>query len=317
MRTFLAFFAGLVMLTVGASRVEAAYPEKPIEAIIPWPAGQELDVLARTMAPALSKRLGVPLAIINKPGGQGVIGTSDAVRAKPDGYTILFNSIGPILTQSIAGNAPYKPDDLEPIGLFAAATFVLIARTDAPFKSIAELEAYAKTASKPLVLGHFGPAAVPTLAAYRMARQKGWSFRAVTFSPAGPAQLISGDADFVTAPYSTAVSALNAGEVRALVTFNKERLRQLPNVPTLREAGYDFDVLIWQGMFAPKGTPREIVERLTVAFREALKDPAFVELAQRINVPIFFIDAAQTRAQIRADEAALRPIMESLGITKK
>jgi tripartite-type tricarboxylate transporter receptor subunit TctC len=179
-----------------------------------------------------------------------------------------------------------------------------------------ELEAYAKKAAKPVVLGHFGPAAVPTQAMYRMARQKGWSFRGVTFNPAGPAQLKAGDADIVTAPYNTAKSAIASGDVRALVTFNPTRLGELPNVPTLREAGYDFDVLVWQALFVPKGTPPEVKNKLAAAIQAALKDRSVVELAQRINTPLFWKNAEQTAAIIHSDEQALRPVMAELGLVK-
>lgn len=313
-------FASLVLTAatvLSAPAALAAYPEKPIEAVVPWPAGQELDILARTIVPVMSKHLGVPVAVINRPGGGGVLGTSDVLRAKADGYTILFNSVGPMLTQSLAGNAPYKPADFDPIGMFNASTFVLIVRADAPFKTMQELEAHAKKTDKPLVLGNFGPAALPTQVVHRMGNQKKWSFRSVTFSPAGPAQLKSGDADFVTAPFNTAKSAIAAGEVRPLLTFNATRLTELPDVPTLREAGYDFDVLVWQALFAPKGTPADVKAKLAAAMQAALKDPSVVELAKRINTPLFWKGAEETAALIKADEAALLPIMTSLGLVHK
>ncbi len=294
-----------------------AYPDRPIEAVVPWPAGQELDILARAIVPVMSRQLGVPMAVINRPGGGGVVGTTEARGAKPDGHTILFNSIGPMLTQSLAGNAPYKVTDFDPIGMFNASTFVVIVRADAPYKTIQELEAHAHKNAKPLVLGHFGPAAVPTQVVYRMAAHKKWSFRGVTFSPASPAQLKSGDADFVTAPYNTARSAIAAGEVRAILTFNAARLHELPEVPTLREAGYDFDVLVWQAVFVPKGTPADIKAKIAAAVQVALKDPSVVELAKKINTPLFWKDAEATAAQIRADETGLTPVMVELGLLKK
>ena len=316
MKRILTSFSIAAGLVFAASGTLAAYPEKPIEAIVPWPAGQELDILARTIVPVMSKHLGVPIAVINRPGGGGVVGTTEALRAKPDGYSILFNSVGPMLTQPIAGNAPYKVGDADPVGMFNASTFVVIARADAPFKTIQELEEHAKKSGKPVVLGHFGPAAVPTQAVYRMAKQKQWTFRGVTFNPAGPAQLNAGDADIVTTPYNTAKSALAAGEVRALVTFNPARLSELPDVPTLREAGYNFDVLVWQALFVPKGTPTEVKTRLAAAMQAALKDPSVVELSKRINTPLFWKGAEETASIIRSDEQALRPVMESLGLIK-
>lgn len=295
----------------------AGWPDRPIEAIVPWPAGQELDILARSIVPVMSRELGVPMAVINRPGGGGVVGTAEAMRAKPDGHTILFNSIGPMLTQPLAGNAPYRVTDADPVGMFNASTFVVIVRADSPFKTIQDLEAHAKRSGKPLVLGHFGPAAVPTQVIYRMAAQKKWTFRGVTFNPAGPAQLKSGDADFVTAPYNTAKSAIAAGEARALLTFNPARLHELPNVPTLRESGYDFDVLVWQALFVPKGTPADIRNKLAAAIQVALKDPAVVDLARKINTPLFWKNAEEMAAQIRSDEAGLTPVMTELGLIRK
>ena len=303
-------------LAMGISGAHAAWPDKPIEAIVPWPAGQELDILTRAIVPTMSKELGVPMAVINRPGGAGVIGTTQAVGAKGDGYTLLFTSVGPMLTQAMAGNAPYKATDMDPIGLFTASSFVLIARADAPFKTVQELEAYAKKAEKPLVLGHFGPAAVPTQAVYRMGEEKGWKFRGVTFSPATAAQLMSGDADIVTAPYNTVASAIKAGEVRALVTFNIERLDVLPDVPTLRESGHNFDVLIWQGLFVPKGTPEDVKHKVTAALQAALKTTSYKELAKRINSPVFFVDAKATAERISKDDKELRPVMQQLGLIK-
>ena len=316
MKSILASFSVAAGLALTATGALAAYPDKPIEAIVPWPAGQELDILARTIVPVMAKHLGVPIAVINRPGGGGVVGTTDALHAKPDGYSVLFNSVGPMLTQPIAGNAPYKVGDADPVGMFNASTFVVIARADAPFKTMQELEEHAKKSGKPVVLGHFGPAAVPTQAVYRMARQKQWTFRGVTFNPASPAQLKAGDADIVTAPYNTAKSAIAPGEVRALVTFNPTRLAELPDVPTLREVGYNFDVLVWQALFVPKGTPPEVKARLATAMQAALKDPSVVELAKRINTPLFWKGADETAAIIRADEQAVRPVMESLGLIK-
>lgn len=292
-----------------------AFPNKAIEMIVPWPAGQEADVMGRALSTGMSKRLGVPVQVINKPGAGGVPGTADLVRAKPDGHTIGFLSIGPALTQSLAGNAPYKPSDMEPIALISASAFVLAVKADGPIKSIADLEAQAK--NKPVILGNFGPAAVPTQVVYRMSKAKGWQFKPVTFPAAGWAQLAAGDADVVTAPFNTMAGQLKAGQARALVVYGKERLSAIPDVPTLREAGYNFDALVWAGMFAPKGTPAAALDRIGSALRETLKDKEMVDLAQRINVPLFYMDSKQTAEQIREDEAALRPIMESVGVIKK
>lgn len=302
-------------LAACGSAAFAAFPEKPIEVIVPWPAGQEADIMGRTLASAMSKRLGVAVQVINKPGAGGIPGTAELTRAKPDGLTLGFLSVGPVVTQPISGNAPYKATDMDPIALVTASTFVLAVKADGVIKSMADLETQAK--SRPVILGNFGPAAVPTQVVYRMAKAKGWQFKPVTFPAPGWAQLAAGDADIVTAPYNTIAGQLKSGQAKALVVFGKERIAALPDVPTLREATYGFDALIWGGMFAPKGTPAPVIDQVGKALREALKDNEVVELAQRINVPLFYIDGKQTAEQIRDDEAALRPVMESMGLIKK
>lgn len=293
----------------------ANFPDRPIELIVPWPAGQENDVLGRALATSMSKRLGVPVQVINKPGAGGVTGTSEFIRAKPDGHTIGLISVGPALTQSIAGNAPYQPTDMQPIALVTASAFVLAAKADGPFKSLADVEARSKD-GKPPVLANFGPAAVPTQVVYRMAKARNWQFKPVTFPGAGWAQLASGDAELVTAPYNTIAGQLKSGQARALAVFGKERIEGL-DAPTLREAGYGFDALVWSGMFAPKGTPAPVLDRLAKALAESLKDPEVVELSKKMAIPLFNMDAQQAAEQIKADESALRPQMEALGLVKK
>lgn len=307
--------SALAIATCGATAL-AAFPEgRPIELVVPWPAGQEADIVGRALSNSLSKRLGTTVQVINKPGAGGVPGTAELVRAKPDGHSIGFLSIGPVVSQPLAGNAPYKSSDLEPIGLISASAFVLAVKADGPIKTIADLEARAKV--KPVIVGTFGPAAVPTQVVHRMAKAKGWQVKPVTFPAAGWAQLAAGDAEVVTAPYNTIAGQLKSGQARALVVFGKERIAALPETPTLREAGYGFDALVWVGFFAPKGTPAPVLEQVGKAVRESLKDPEIVELAARINVPLFFMDPKDTAEQLRDDEAALRPLMDTLGLAKK
>ena len=283
---------------------------------MPWPAGQEADIVGRALSNSLSKRLGTTVQVINKPGAGGVPGTAELVRAKPDGHSIGFLSIGPVVSQPLAGNAPYKSSDLEPIGLISASAFVLAVKADGPIKTITDLEARAKV--KPVIVGTFGPAAVPTQVVHRMAKAKGWQVKSVTFPAAGWAQLAAGDAEVVTAPYNTIAGQLKSGQAKALVVFGKERITALPETPTLREAGYGFDALVWVGFFAPKGTAGAGAGTGGGrAVRESLKDPEIVELAARINVPLFFMDPKDTAEQVRDDEAALRPLMDTLGLAKK
>lgn len=295
----------------------AAFPEKPIEVVVPWPAGIEADISARAVSAVMSKKLGVPVQVINKPGAQGVIGAAEVARAKPDGYTVGSLNIAGVIAQPIAGNATYKPADFEPIGLYSAVTMVIAVKGASPHKDWKSFEASAKATGKPPIFGSYGPAAYPSLVVSRMSKQNGWPIKAVTFPSPGPVQLEAGDADFVAAPYAVIASGIKAGQVMPLVALTKERLAQLPNTPTLREVGYNFDPLLWSGLFVPKGTPPEAIDKLSAALRDAVQDPSIKELSQRINSPFFYTDPKQTAAQVKEDDAGLRPVMEALGLTKK
>ncbi|MDM0084717.1 tripartite tricarboxylate transporter substrate binding protein [Variovorax sp. J31P179] len=310
-------YASAAFVGVWSPLAMAAYPEKPIEIIVPWPAGIEADISARAISSVMSKKLGVPVQVINKPGAQGVIGTSEVARAKPDGYSIGSLNIAALVAQPIAGNATYKPADFEPIGLYSAVTMVLTTRKDAGLADLKAFEVSAKSASKPPIFGSYGPASYPAIMVHRMSTQNGWPYKAVTFPSPGFVQLESRDADFVVAPYSVVASSLKAGQIIPLVALTKDRIAELPNVPTLREAGYNFDSLLWSGLFAPKGTPKEVMDKLTAALKEAVQDPSIKELSRRINSPFFFVDPQQAKAQIAADEAAMKPVMDSLGLVKK
>lgn len=303
--------------TAVATSAQAAYPEKPIEIVVPWPAGIEADISARAISSVMSKKLGVPVQVINKPGAQGVIGTSEVGRAKPDGYSLGSLNVASLVAQPLAGNASYRPTDFEPIGLFSAVTMVLAMRADAGVKDFKAFEEHAKKTGKPLIFGSYGPVSYPAITIHRMATKHGLAYKSVTFPSPGFVQLESRDADFVVAPYSVFASPLKAGQVTALVALTKDRLSELPNVPTVREAGYDFDPLLWSGLFAPKGTPMEILDKLSSALREAVQDPSIKELSRRINSPFFYINPQEAKTQIAGDEAAMKPIMESLGLTKK
>lgn len=292
------------------------FPAKPIEIVLPWPPGTETDVGTRVVAGAMSKVLGVPVQVINKPGGAGVIGAIEASKARPDGYTLGSLNIGPLVSQTVAGNAPYKLDDFQPIGLYDTQPYLLLAKADAPYKTMAELAAYAKS-GKEIKIGNFGPATVPTLSVNRMATAAGWKFKSVVFPATNFTQITSGDVDLIIVAYPVVASNIKAGQARPLVAMTPKRMPQLPDLQTTREQGFDFDVNIWSGLFAPKGTPKEIVDKLGAVLAKALSDPAVKEFATKSAIIYAAQSPEATTAQMKADEAGLRPVMDGLGLIKK
>lgn len=304
----------LASLTLAA---HAAFPEKLIEIITPWPPGTETDVSTRLVGAAISKKLNVPVQIINKPGAGGVIGITEFVKARPDGYTLAQGNVGPMVSQVVAGNTSYGMSDFESLGIFNTQPYLLVAKGDAPFKNMKELAAYAKSHPKELAIGNFGPATVPTLSVNRMAAADGWKFKGVVFAATNYTQLQAGDVDLIIVAYPVVAAQLKSGQARALVALSPNRIGTLPDVPTTREAGYNFDVSIWSGLFAPKGTPADVQKRLSEALREALSDPGVRDFEQKSGIVHEYMQPAQSRQQMETDAGGLRPVMDTLGLIKK
>lgn len=299
-----------------AAPAHAQYPNKPIEIILPWPPGTETDVGTRVIAQALSKQLGVPVQVINKPGAGAVVGATEVSKARPDGYMLGSLNIGPLVSQVIAGNTPYTVADFEPIGLYDTQPYLLLAKGDAPYKNMAELAAHVK-GGKPVSIGNFGPATVPTLSINRMAVKDGWTFKSVTFPQTNFNQITSGDVDMIVVAYPVIAGQLKSGQARGLVAMTPNRMSVLPDLATAREQGFGFDVNIWSGLFGPKGTPKEVVDKVGGALAKALADPAVKEFSAKSSIIYSYLDPAKTHAQMKADEDGLRPVMGQLGLIKK
>jgi len=296
---------------------EAAFPEKPIEIITPWPPGTETDVATRLVAGAMSKRLGVPVQVINKPGAGGVIGITDFVKARPDGYTLAQGNVGPMVSQVVAGNTTYTLADMETLGIFNVQPYLLVAKGDAPYKNMKELAAFAKSNAKEVAIGNFGPATVPTLSVNRMAMADSWKFKGVVYPATNFTQMQAGDVDLIVVAYPVVATQLKSGQARALVALSPKRIGTLPDVATTREAGYNFDASIWSGLFAPKGTPEDVRKKLSDALRESLSDPAVKDFADKSGIVFEYVAPAAARKQMDTETQELRPVMDTLGLVKK
>jgi len=309
----LAAAAIAVFLAAGAPPA-AAYPDKPIQVILPWPPAASTDVSTRLLLEVMSEDLGVPMQVINRPGGRGVIGTNQLVQAKPDGHTIGAITVGPAVTQIVAGNTPYAMDDLEPIGLFATLPFVLLARADAPYDDLAGLAEHSRGVDEPWVLGHWGLAAVPTLTVYRIAAADGYTFKEIAFKDLNATQLLNGDADVITVSTPAVMGQIEAGTVKPIAAMTPVRNVALPDVPTVGEQGYDFEAAIWAGLFAPKGTPDEAIATLSAALERALDDPRVDAFIEESGAVMFYQGPKATRAQREQEYEAYGAIMRELGL---
>jgi tripartite-type tricarboxylate transporter receptor subunit TctC len=255
-----------------------AYPSRAITVIVPFPAGGASDVVARIVTNQMSQILGQPIIVENIGGAGGTIGSARAAAATPDGYTLLAAAMGshvaaPVLTP----NVKYDPlADFVPIGITAHSPAVVIARKDFPAKNLQEFVAVLRQQDGAVKQAHGGIGASSHMACLLFTEQIGAKPTLVAYRGSGPAlnDLIGGHVDFMCEQSVSVAEAVLAGSVKAYAASAGERLATLPDVPTAKEAGVDYDMSVWAGLFAPAGVPPEIVAKLADALDKTLDEPA-------------------------------------------
>lgn len=303
----------LTALALSTGAAMAAWPEKPIQILIPWPATNDPSTLVATaIAPKMSDALGVPVKVVNKPGGGAVLATAELARSRPDGYTVGLISIGPMITQVLRGKTPYKNQDLEPLGLVWSSPFTLAARADAPYDDLDELSEYAK--SNEVSLAHWGLGAVPTLIAMKAAEIGGFKWKETAYGQLNPLLVVQGDADVITFSTPGLTDYLESGKMKLLAAMTPERLENYPDTPTVSEQGYGEAYSVWFGAFVPKGTDAEIVDKLSSAFFEAMEAPDVQEVIQNVGVIPNKTGPAEARKIMDSELDQFGAIMKNLGI---
>ena len=308
--------AALALAVPAVSMAQDKWPSKPIEIIYPYPPGNDMDVVTRLLAEGMSKRLGVPVQVINKPGGGGVVGFAEMVRAKPDGYTIGTWTPGPGISQIVAGNTPYKMADYQSVGGMLINDFVLATRGDVPAANLKEFAAWAKKSGKPVVIGSYAPAAVPALIAAKIAKRDGWPYKVVAFPNPSAKELVAGDADVTTTGAEMVSSYVRAGQAKVVSSWGPQRNPLYPQVATPAEEGYG-DLYTWGGMAAPAGVPRDIITRLSQVMAEALQDKPVQDQLKKAGIPPFPMTAEQMSKRVADDAKWITELMGELGFAKK
>jgi len=263
------------------------YPSRSITVVVPFPAGGASDVVARIVTNQMSRTLGQSIIIENVSGAGGTIGSAHVAAAAPDGYTLLAAAMGshvaaPVLTP----NVKYNPlADFVPIGVTAHSPAVVIARKDFPARDLKEFVAVLRQQGDALKQAHGGIGASSHMACLLFTEQIGAKPTLVAYRGSGPAlnDLIGGHVDFMCEQPVSVAEAVLAGSVKAYAVSAGERLATLPDVPTAKEAGIDYDMSVWAGLFAPTGVPPEIVARLADALDKALDEPAVKETLAKLG----------------------------------
>ena len=264
------------------SLASAAYPDRSIKLVVAYPPGGGTDIVARLITPELSKRLGQPISIDNRGGAGGNIGTEFAVRSAADGYTLLMGNVAPnAINVSIYKKLPFDPQkDLSPISLVAITPNMLIVNNDVPVKSVADLVAYAKANPGALNFPSAGLGTSSHLAGELFNTMAQVKMVHIPYKGGGAAfsDLMGGQVQVFFATMPAAMPLVRSGKLRAIAVTSDQRAIALPDLPTVSEAGLlGFSATTWYGLYAPKGTPADIVNRLNREIKEILEFPVIRE----------------------------------------
>jgi tripartite-type tricarboxylate transporter receptor subunit TctC len=291
------------------------WPDKPIRVIVPYPAGGNADAIGRFIANKLGIALGQSLVVDNKGGAGGTIGAEAAARAAPDGYT-LFVSPNAVftITQHLRA-VPYDPEnDFVPIARLSGSYSIAAARKDAPFNNLAELFAAAAKEPGKYTFGSAGPATSTHLSGEMIAHAGRVKLMHVPYKGSAPAlaDLMGGRIDLMFDPVS--LPQVKAGTVKAIALLSKNRHPELPDVPTAREQDVDLDTRSWFGLFAPKGTPQPIVDRLAREVEKILAEKDTAEALLKFSQHPDFLGPQAFAAEIRNDSAFFKDLIRTSNI---
>lgn len=298
---------------------QSSYPDKPINFIVPYGAGGNADSRSRQVAQKMSVILKQPIIVDNKPGAGGNIGTEFIARATPDGYTIGMGNFAPLaVNKTLFGNLRYDPEkDVTPIVLIEKGPLVLVVNLKSPYKTVQEIVAAAKAKPGVLTFSSGGIGGSHQLSAELFEQNAGINMIHVPYKSGSAAltDLMAGNVDIMFDQMYSAVPSITAGKLRPIAITSKKRSPLLPNVPTFAEVGYPkVEVLNWQGLIAPRGTPKAIIDRLNAAANEALKDPALRELMLSQGNEIGGGTPADFAALIKSESAKWSAVVKSANI---
>ena len=268
----------LCALTLPAGALAQAYPTRSVTLVVPFAAGGPTDVVARTLAAAMVKPLGQTVVVENKTGAGGTLAANAVAKGTPDGYTFLIHHNGMATAPGLYRKLPYNPlADFEYVGQVVDVPMTLLGRKDLPPNNPRDLVAYVKANASKLTLAHAGLGAVSQLCGMLFQSMIDTQLTAVPYQGTAPAlnALLGGQVDILCDQTTQTLPHIKAGTVKLYGVTTLSRLKSLPDTPTLDESGLKgFEVKVWHGVYAPKGTPAAAVEKFGEALRAALKDPA-------------------------------------------
>jgi tripartite-type tricarboxylate transporter receptor subunit TctC len=307
----------LVLFAATSSGVAQDYPARPIELVVPFPAGGGTEIVTRYVADGLAKRLGAPFVVLNRPGANTNLGTLAVVRAKPDGYTLLITSFGLAANPSLYRKLQFEPQrDLEPITLIANSPTVLTVPPSLPVNSLQELIAYLRARPGALNYASYGVGSSPHLAAELFQIVTGTKIVHVPYNGGGPAAVgvMSNQAQALFSSVVTVLGQVNGGTLKAIAIASERRSELMPNVPTFLEQGLDYKMGTWYGMLAPAKTPPAIIDTLHRASAAVLADTTVRAKIAEQGADVVGSSPADFRAFLRDETERLGRVIRDADI---
>lgn len=308
---------GLMMALLGTPLLAQNFPMKPVELTVLFPAGSSADVVARGLADGMSKYLGQPVMIMNRPGAGGAIGYKYVQAQKPDGYSVVFNS-NSISTAHYTGMVSFDYRAFDPVARVTIELPVVAVKADAPWKDLREMVAYAKQKPGDIRVGNSGTGSHTHTTAVAFFNDEGAEVTHVPFAGSQVVtSLLGGHIDAVVQLPGALTAHVKAGTLRILGVLATAREPAFPNALTAVEQGFKFQADMWRGIAVPKGTPQPVVAKLEEAIRKTVTSPEFKAQGDRLGFLPAFQSSADFGKTIASEDATLSMVMEKAGLKKQ
>jgi tripartite-type tricarboxylate transporter receptor subunit TctC len=310
-----------MLVAGGAASAATDYPTRAVTVIVPHAAGGPTDTVSRLVAESMTQTLGQPVIVENAGGAGSTVGTARAARAEPDGYTLLINHVAQATSSALYRKLAYDPDGaFDGIGLITDVPMTLVAKADFAPNTVGELLDHIRREKENVTYAHAGVGSASHLCGMLLMDALDASMTTVAYKGTGPAMtdLLGGQVDMMCDQTTNTVPQINSGKIKGYAVTTPERLPVLPDLPTLDEAGLTgFEMTVWHGLYAPAGTPKEIIEKLAGSLQVALKDLKVIErFAQLGTAPVALDEATPTAMDqhLAAEIEKWKPIIQAAGV---
>lgn len=305
-----ALLIGLAWLA--GAPASAAFPDKPVRLVVPFAPGGGTDIIARTLAAGMSRELGQQVIVDNKPGAGTIIGTDAVAKSPADGYTIVMATFAHAVNPSMMPKLPFSPDkDFAPVTLVCKGPNVLVVRAESPYKSVKDVVAAAKAAPGKLTYASQGNGTSAHLAGEMFSNLAKVELTHVPYRGAGPAitDLLGGQVDMIFGTAAAVSSFVDSGKLRAIGMTTSAPSNAFKGVPAIADTVPGYAVESWYGLYAPAGTPAEVIGKLNEAARKAARTPDFAKKVEQEGLAVTATDPAELGQYVKAEEARWRKIV--------